>query len=99
MLLFRVVAQAGQNRAVAVYRVDVIDQAFAEVEHLDEVLVLHRRVEFLLQLPRNQLDHLEVAQVVMDVVEQQIQQHIQRRVQFLPGAEPMQWRIVGGDHQ
>ena len=52
----------------------------AEVEHLDQVLVLHRCVEFLLQLPGNQLDDFEVTQIVVDVVEQQIEQHIQWRI-------------------
>ena len=61
MLLFGVIAQARQHRAVAVQRVDVIDQAFAEVEHLHQMLVLHRGVEFLLQLAGDQFDHLQVA--------------------------------------
>ena len=99
VLLFRMIAQPGQHRAVTVNGVDVIDQAFAEIEHLDQVLVLHRRVEFLLQLAGNHLDHLEVPQIVMDVVEQQFEQHIQWRVQRLALAEPAEGRLVGGDHQ
>ncbi|VVN22620.1 hypothetical protein PS624_04418 [Pseudomonas fluorescens] len=73
MLLLGMIAQAGQHRAVAVQRVDVIDQAFAEVEHLHQVLVLHRCIEFLLQFAGDQFDHLQVPEVVVDVVEQQIE--------------------------
>ena len=80
MQFFGVVAQPRQHCAVAVQGVDVIDQAFTEVEHLHQMLVLHRGVEFLLQLAGDQFDHLQVPEVVMDVVEQQVEQNIQRRV-------------------
>ena len=99
MLLFRVVAQPRKHRAVAVQRVDVIDQAFAEAEHLHQVVVAHGCIELLLQFPCDQLDHLEVAQVVVNVVEQQVEQHIQRRVQRAALAEAGQRGFVGGDHQ
>ncbi|MCY1561259.1 hypothetical protein D9M68_984900 [compost metagenome] len=69
MVLLGVVAQARKHRAVAVDGVDVIDQALAEVEHLHEMVVLHRAVEALLQLAGDHLDHLEVTQVVVDVVQ------------------------------
>ncbi|MNL75630.1 hypothetical protein D3C87_2014670 [compost metagenome] len=78
------VAQPGQDRAIAVNRVDVIDQAFAEVEHLDQMSIFHRGVELLLQFASHHLDHLEVAKVVVEVVEQHVQQHIQRCVQGVP---------------
>ncbi len=99
MFLFPMVAQARQHRAVAVQGVDVIDQAFAEVEHLHQVAIAHRCIELLLQFPGDHLDYLEVAQVVMDVVEQQVQQHIQRRAQWPARTQPGKLAVVGGDHQ
>ncbi|MNN93072.1 hypothetical protein D3C81_2114500 [compost metagenome] len=61
--------------------------------------ILHRGVEFLLQLASHQLDYFEVTQVVVEVVEQDVQQHILRCVQGVPLPQATQLAIVRRDDQ
>jgi hypothetical protein len=56
------------SEVVPVYRIEVIYQAFGEIEHLDEMLVLHRCTDSLLNLPRNGLYDPEMRKIMLDGV-------------------------------
>src|SRR3989339_1806731 len=68
-------ADLGKHQRVGLERVQVVDEAFAEREHLEQIAVFHGQVELRLQLGVDLFDDLEVPQKMVNRVEEEFERY------------------------
>ncbi len=72
-------AHLGEGAAVGLDGVQIVDERFSEGEHLEQVPVLHRRADLGFEIDGELLYGFEMVEVMMHGVQEEFEQHVDRR--------------------